>query len=149
MEETRAYEEKLEPVLRAGLQYLNENRGETGCMGVRYLRNVRNLTSSDNDGDDSALDGGGEGKERKETCGAGFFHNLEDLERWSKTHGSHLKIWRGALAHYKAFPRDRMLRTWHEVSVIREGDAKFEYVNCKAGTGVMGSVGLESERLLE
>ncbi|KAL1600686.1 hypothetical protein SLS60_007074 [Paraconiothyrium brasiliense] len=129
-EEREAYEGKLEPTLRAGLAYLNDHRAETGCMGIRYLRN------------------GDEGEERKESCGAGFFHNLEDLERWSKTHSSHLKIWRGALAHYKAFPEDRRLRTWHEVSVIKEGDARWEYVNCRAGTGVMGCVELEGEILM-
>ncbi|KAK7185055.1 hypothetical protein DPSP01_002880 [Paraphaeosphaeria sporulosa] len=128
-EERGAYEGKLEPTLRAGLSYLNSHREESGCMRIRYLRN-------------------GEGDEDvRETCGAGFFHNLEDLERWSKTHSSHLKIWRGALAHYKAFPENRRLRTWHEVSVIREGEARWEYMNCKGGTGVMGCVVLEGTPL--
>ncbi|KAJ4360928.1 uncharacterized protein N0V89_001497 [Didymosphaeria variabile] len=128
--ETAAYEEKLEPTLRAGLAYLNAHRAETGCMGIRYLRNSPSFSSNPSIKSDE--------EERKETCGAGFFHNLEDLERWSKTHSSHLKIWRGALAHYKAFPEDRRLRTWHEVSVIKEGDARWEYVNCRAGTGLWG-----------
>lgn len=132
--EASAYEEKLEPTLRKGLAYLNEHQAQTGCMGVRYLRNVN---------DDGK---GGEG-DAKETCGAGFFHNLEDLERWSKTHMSHLKIWKGALSHYKAFPDNRMLRTWHEVSVIKEGDARWEYVNCRAGTGVTGSAKMNRQSL--
>jgi hypothetical protein len=38
-------------------------------------------------------------------------------------HSSHLKIWRRALAHYKAFPVERRLRTWHKVSVTEEGCA--------------------------
>lgn len=130
-EETAAYEGKLEPTLRAGLAYLNAHGGETGCMGIRYLRNDQSQHAA----------------QRKETCGAGFFHNLEDLERWSRTHGSHLKIWRGALAHYKAFPENRRLRTWHEVSVIREGEARWEYVNCERKTGVAGSVWLDGENL--
>jgi hypothetical protein len=84
---------------------------------------------------------------RKETCGAGFFANLEDLENWAKTHSSHLAIWRGAMAHYKAFPDNRLFRTWHEVSVIHEGDAKFEYINCTPGTGVMGTSELQVNEL--
>lgn len=129
--ETEAYEVKLEPTLRKGLQYLNDNAEETGAMGLRYLRN----TDVGNPVDDYS---------RKETCGAGFFANLEDLENWAKTHSSHLAIWRGAMAHYKAFPDNRMFRTWHEVSVIKEGDAKFEYINCTPGTGVMGATPLQA-----
>lgn len=132
--ETLAYEVKLEPTLRKGLQYLNDNAKETGAMGLRYLRNT--------DIDKPLVD-----YERKETCGAGFFANLEDLENWAKTHSSHLAIWRGAMAHYKAFSDNRMFRTWHEVSVIREGDAMFEYVNCTQGTGVMGAMHLQANDL--
>jgi hypothetical protein len=123
-QEADAYEQKLEATLRAGLTYLHENPRDTKAMSIRYLRN-------------SDLSGDEEGRDRKETCGAGFFANLEDLERWAHTHHSHLKIYRGAMAHYKAFGDLRRFRTWHEVSVIREGDARFEYVNCmpKEGAG--------------
>jgi hypothetical protein len=116
------------------LQYLNDNAEETGAMGLRYLRN----TDADRPLTDYA---------RKETCGAGFFANLEDLENWAKTHSSHLAIWRGAMAHYKAFPDNRLFRTWHEVSVIHEGDARFEYINCTPGTGVMGTSELQVNEL--
>ena len=135
--ECAAYEEKLEPALRKGLAYLSENSEETGCLCIRYLRNV----TLDQNG---AVYHPGDGRE---TCGAGFFHNLADLERWARAHGSHLRIWGGAMAHYKRFREGRMLRTWHEVSVIGEGDARFEYVNCLGGTGFMGRVSLERESL--
>lgn len=132
--EADAYEHRLEPALRNGLQYLNDNAEQTGAMGLRYLRNT--------DVDRPLID-----YAKKETCGAGFFANLEDLENWAKTDSSHLAIWRGAMAHYKAFPDNRLFRTWHEVSVIREGDATFEYINCTPGTGVMGTTPLEAEDL--
>ncbi|KAF1932408.1 uncharacterized protein M421DRAFT_54138 [Didymella exigua CBS 183.55] len=132
--ETEAYVQKLEPTLRKGLRYLNDNAKDTGAMGLRYLRNT--------DVNEPLSDYG-----REETCGAGFFANLEDLESWAKTHSSHLAIWRGAMAHYKAFPNNRKFRTWHEVSVISEGDARFEYVNCTPGTGVMGATQLEEHEL--
>ena len=51
------------------------------------------------------------------------------------------------MAHYKAFSDNRMFRTWHEVSVIKEGDAMFEYVNCTQGTGVMGAMHLQANDL--
>lgn len=135
--ESTAYESKLEPVLRAGLRWLREYPQESGATAVRYLRN----TSSSH----SLLHNQATGDEqRKETCGAAFFRNLSDLEKWAKGHKSHLAIYGGALKHYKAFPENRMMRTWHEVSVLRKGDARFEYVNCGEGTGAMdGMSGLD------
>ncbi|KAH8728555.1 heme-containing dehydratase protein [Phaeosphaeriaceae sp. PMI808] len=130
-QEADSYEQKLEPTLRAGLQYLSENAEETGAIGLRYLRN-----------EDLPVVSGS--RERKETCGAGFFANLEDLEKWAKTHQSHLRIYRGALSHYKAFGDARKFRTWHEVSVIKEGDAKFEYLNCTPNTGAIGHIPFKS-----
>jgi hypothetical protein len=123
-QEADSYEQKLEGTLRAGLTYLHENPKETNAMSIRYLRN-------------SDLPSVAQDRDRKETCGAGFFANLEDLERWAHTHQSHLKIYRGAMAHYKAFGDLRSFRTWHEVSVIRDGDAKFEYVNCVPREGML------------
>lgn len=131
-DEADAYERKLEPSLHAGLMYLWENPGETGARGIRYLGNRDPC---------AAL----ESRPRKETCGAGFFTSLEALERWAKTHRSHLTIYRGALTHYKVFEGRRKLRTWHEVSVLRGGDADFEYVNCAPETGVIQSIPLKVE----
>jgi hypothetical protein len=122
-QEADAYERKLEPTLEAGLQYLRDHADETGSMGLRYMRNA-DLPANVND------------RPRKETCGAGFFTNLKDLERWAHTHKSHLKIFNGALAHYKEFGDMRRFRTWHEVSVIREGKATFDYVNCNSREGM-------------
>lgn len=131
-DEADAYQRKLEPTLHAGLAYLWDFPGETGARGIRYLRNQDSPEAS-------------ESRPRKETCGAGFFTSLEALETWAKTHRSHLAIYRGALAHYKAFEGRRKLRTWHEVSVLRAGEAKFEYFNCLPATGVIQSVQLKVE----
>ncbi|KAH4114579.1 hypothetical protein HBH47_194230 [Parastagonospora nodorum] len=121
--EADAYEQKLEPTLRSGLQYLQQNPADTGAIALRYMQNA-DLPYDPN------------ARQKKESCGSGFFANLEDLERWAHTHQSHLKIYRGALAHYKEFGDLRKFRTWHEVSVIGESDAKFEYVNCDLDPGV-------------
>lgn len=128
-QEADAYEQKLEPTLRSGLQYLREGEN-TGAVGIRYLRNADVSMRSD-------------GRERKESCGAGFFMNLEDLERWAHKHPSHLKIYRGALSHYKEFGDRRRFRTWHEVQIIRAGFAQFEYVNCGPKTGATGLLDLK------
>jgi hypothetical protein len=121
--ESDAYTQKLEPTLRSGLSYLQSNPQDTGAIALRYLQN----TSLPHDSN---------ARELQESCGAGFFRNLEDLEKWAHTHPSHLKIYKGAMAHYKEFGNQRRFRTWHEVSVIGEGEAEFEYVNCDLEAGV-------------
>jgi hypothetical protein len=121
--ESDAYTKKLEPTLRSGLSYLQSNPQDTGAIAVRYMQN-------------SSIPHDANAVQTKESCGAGFFHNLEDLEKWAHTHPSHLKIYKGAMSHYKEFGDERRFRTWHEVSVIGEGEAEFEYVNCELEPGV-------------
>ncbi|KAI9150518.1 Phenylacetaldoxime dehydratase [Paramyrothecium foliicola] len=128
-EEALAYEQDLEPTLIEGMRYLWENPRDTGAMAVRYLRNQDEVSSSK--------------PRKKETCGASFFNSMDNMEEWAKTHPSHLAIWNGAMNHYKKFKEKRLMRTWHEVSVLQEGDASFEYVNCSSRTGVIPTIPLE------
>ncbi|KAK1722807.1 hypothetical protein CaCOL14_010334 [Colletotrichum acutatum] len=125
LEEALSYETELEPTLKAGLGYLWENREKGGAMGLRFLGN--------RDAD---------GHTKKETCGAGFFMNLSSLEEWSKKHRSHLAIYIGAIKHAKTWGESRKFRTWHEVSVLKRGEATFEYLNCSPVTGVMRFISL-------
>lgn len=37
--------------------------------------------------------------------------------------------------------------TWHEVSILKTGEAEFEYVNCDPQTGVIRWVPLDREDL--
>lgn len=120
--EATAYETTLEPVLMEGMRYLWSNPTVTGTVGLRFLRNV------DPEDDKQPI---------KETCGAGFFRNLEDLEKWAKRHKSHLAIFNGAHRHAKDWGVDRKFMTWHEVSVLKKGEARWEYVNCVPETGVI------------
>jgi hypothetical protein len=94
-------------------------------MGLRYLKNTA-LGSSQYE------------TNSRETCVTGFFRNLSDLEGWAKRHPSHLAIYTGAIKHAKKFGEDRKFRTWHEVSVLKRGEAHFEYLNCVPTTGVLG-----------
>ncbi|OJD35705.1 phenylacetaldoxime dehydratase family [Diplodia corticola] len=132
--EARAYEDVLEPALMTGLRYLWANAADTGTVGLRFVRNAGG------DGDD-------DGRARQETCAAGFFRSLGDLENWAERHPSHKAIYLGAIKHAKTFGPERKMRTWHEVSVLKAGEAQFEYVNCTPKTGVIGSVGLHVEEL--
>ncbi|KAF2222482.1 hem-containing dehydratase protein [Elsinoe ampelina] len=129
--ELEAYETKLRSTLLNGLGYLWDNPLDNGVIGLRFLRNV------EKDGD------GKEAVPRKESCGAGFFRNLADLEHWAEKHMSHLKIWTGAISHAKRFGPEMGLRLFHEVSVLKKGEAEFEYVNCLPETGAIRYMKLE------
>ncbi|KAE8378033.1 hem-containing dehydratase protein [Aspergillus bertholletiae] len=128
-DEKRSYEGKLEPTLREGLTYLWQNPTETGSMGLRYLSNIPTFSPQWSG-------------QSNESCVAGFFRSLADLEAWAKKHPSHLAIYTGAIRHAKTFGDRRKFRTWHEVSVLQHGDAHFEYLNCRPGTGVINCISL-------
>ncbi|KAK5994635.1 Phenylacetaldoxime dehydratase-like protein [Cladobotryum mycophilum] len=136
LEECQAYESKLKPKLEAGLHYIWENPYLIGAMGLRYLRNTEN-------GDGMVAEGN---STLKETCAAGFFTSLHSLERWAKTHPSHLAIYTGAMKHAKVWGAERKFRTWHEVSVLKQGEANFEYLNCLPNTGVIRYLPLVDQR---
>ena len=53
------------------------------------------------------------------------------------------------MAHAKRFGDDRKLMTWHEVWIFKEGEAKFDYVNCDPKTGVIKWVKLDHQSLTE
>ena len=118
--EAAAYQDVLEPTMLNGLRYLWDTREASTAAGLRYIRNV----------DDAET-------QRKETCSIGFFASLERLESWAAKHPSHVAIYTGAIRHAKRFGEARKFRTWHEVSVLKEGEASFEYINCAPGTGVL------------
>ena len=90
--EREAYEgdDGLQKTLMNGMQYLWDHPDETGTIGLRFLQNL--------DADNEPI---------RETCGAGFHRNWEDLEQWSSRHPSHLAIFNGAMRHAKRFGPDR------------------------------------------
>lgn len=138
-EEEKAYLENIEPKLRGGLSYLWTNPHESGSLAVRYLRNTRldlGLESSEAECSDETTNSKLLDKLPKESCVTAFFNNMTDLERWASKQPSHLAIHAAAVSHARRFGDERLFRTWHEVSVIRGGEARFEYVNCLDGTGI-------------
>lgn len=75
-----------------GMRYLWAHAAETGTLGLRFLRDPE------------------EGK--GETCGAGFFANWADQEKWASRHPSHLEIYSGSVRHAEAFGEERRFMTW-------------------------------------
>ncbi|OOQ85870.1 putative phenylacetaldoxime dehydratase family protein [Penicillium brasilianum] len=141
-EEANAYLNILEPKLCAGLSYLWNAPEEARSSGVRYLHNIEPLS------DDSGYNSVSIVHQTKEACVTAFFNNMADLEGWAAQHPSHLAIWAGAIKHGKRFGDERKFRTWHEVSVLKGGEARFEYLNCLEGTGVSKAMILLDTRTL-
>ncbi|KAJ5675766.1 hypothetical protein N7462_008663 [Penicillium macrosclerotiorum] len=127
-EERTAYLQAVEPKLRTGLAYLWDASEESGATGVRYLQNVEAVGKVHSAGST-------EFRELEESCVTGFFRNMGDLENWASRHPSHLAIYAAAVKHGRRFGDARKFRTWHEVSVLKDGEARFEYVNCALEMG--------------
>jgi hypothetical protein len=158
-EERQAYEEILEPVLRKGMSYLEDHARESGDFGLRFMRQLvsnrlirqdeedqNNETSHSDTATDDASDTESTRipERRMETCSAGFFRSLKDLEQWAAKHPTHHKIFHGAHAHSTRFGKETFrLRTWHEVAVLKPGEVNFEYVNCEPRTGLIPFVDME------
>ena len=148
--EREAYERLLEPVLREGMAYLEDNASESGDFGLRFMRNIvsnhvltegstfltgrsTNRLLLNSHYNSCALS-----EKRLETCSAGFFRSLKDLESWAAHHRTHRRIFHGVHAHSSRFGKESYeVRTWHEVSILRPGEVKFEYINCSPRTGLI------------
>lgn len=123
-EELAFYERRLEPALAGGMRYLRDHPVESGCFSCRYL---------------AETDASGELIGR--TFGLAHFNSLWQLEDWAEHHPSHLKIFGEFMEMVKQLPGDPTLPLWHQVFVLQADQQLFEYVNCHAGTGLMGVLG--------
>ncbi|HLU56849.1 MAG TPA: phenylacetaldoxime dehydratase family protein [Pseudonocardia sp.] len=118
----RSGQDWTEPVLRAGMDFLATEGRRIGCYANRYLTVVR--------------DGG----PVERTFGMSWWRSLADLERWAESHPTHVAIFGAAMRYLSTLGPSARLRLYHEVSVVAEGDAVFEYVGCRPGTGLLGAL---------
>lgn len=120
--------ENLRKPLEHGMEYLNANAGESGCLRLRYQQTC-----------DLA------GSRILETHALGYFTSLAHMEHWSERHPSHHAIFRAAMQRYRKYGQANQLRTWHEVFVLPQEGQLFEYINCHPQTGLLGR--FEGERV--
>lgn len=113
------YLNELEPVLRKGMEFLSNNPVETGCIACRYMTET----------DDT-------GRPKDRTFGYALFRDIADLEAWSKSHPTHLAIFRKFYEYTQAFNFEIELDLWHEVLVM-PNPTTFTYVNCAPTTGLL------------
>lgn len=113
--------EQIQPVLREGMDFLTTEGLQIGCYSNRLMRLVQ---------DGALID---------KTYGHSWWHSLAELEHWSKSHKTHLKIF-GAFGQFiREFQGSRGLRLYHEVSVLNADQLRFEYLGCHERTGLLNA----------
>jgi aldoxime dehydratase len=118
-DERGMYLRDVEPVLRAGMDFLRDEGAAIGCLANRYLTVLE------------------DGRPVDRTFGLSWWHSLDALERWAESHRTHVAIFGAAMRYLSSLGPAARLRLYHEVSVVPEGAALFEYVDCRPGTGVL------------
>lgn len=122
-DERGLYCNDIEPVLRAGMEFLCDGGTTVGCYANRYMRHV-----------DAT------GKPFEKTFGLSYWHSLADLERWAESHPTHVEIFGTFMRVVQALNVQLQLRLYHEVAVLATDQQQYEYVNCHARTGILNGV---------
>ena len=122
-DERRLYCESIEPVLRAGMEFLRDEGVAIGCYANRYMRHV-----------DAT------GKPVDKTFGLSYWHAIGDLEHWAESHSTHVAIFETFMRVVKELESPPQLRLYHEVAVLASDQQQYEYVNCHAKTGILNGV---------
>lgn len=119
-DELAMYDSSVRPALHAGMRYLRDHPEETGCLDLRFANEIE------------------DGRPSKRAYGLGFFLSLAHLEAWAAHHPTHLDIFERMVALGTERGERLGLKLWHEVFVLPAERQRFEYVNCPAGTGLLG-----------
>jgi len=121
--ERKMYLDDVEPVLREGMDFLRDDGRSIGCFANRYM---------------TVLDRDGQPTEK--SYGMSWWKSLAELERWSESHPTHVRIFGAAMKYLSSLGPAAKLRLYHEVTVARAADQFFEYRNCHDRTGMLNAV---------
>lgn len=119
-EEQRVFRDEMYPVYKEGSDYLSEHPLEANCISMRMIDEQRE--EHDNGVQSESL---------------GWFLTLADLERWTHHHPRHQAIMRNIMGYMQRFDFKPRLNLGHEVLVVPQGQAEFEYCNCHPDTGFL------------
>lgn len=114
------YLQNVAPVLKQGMQYLQDNPKDSRCYSMRFA---------------TSLDP--QWQPNQQSFGLGYAMDIHDFEQWAKSHPSHLAILEQFMAMVQEYGEDLLLKLWHEVLVIAPEGAEFEYINCPPETGLL------------
>ncbi len=66
-----------------------------------------------------------------------WWKSLAALERWAESHPTHVAIFGAAMKVLSTLGPAAKLKLYHEVTVLRADEQRFEYLNCHEGTGLL------------
>lgn len=118
--ERRMYLEEVEPILRAGMDFLRDEGLACGCFANRYMTVV-----------------GTDGRSVEKSFGMSWWRSLADLERWAESHPTHVAIFGAAMKYLSTLGPAARLRLYHEVTVAAAHEQFFEYLHCHPKTGML------------
>ncbi|KAF2847062.1 aldoxime dehydratase [Plenodomus tracheiphilus IPT5] len=123
--ERKLYLETMHPVLVTGMNYLRDEGQKDGCYAMNLWDVVDSKTHK---------------ADRERTYGLGYFDDMASLEKWSKSHQTHINIFGGSLGYAKKLNNVLSLRLFHEVYVLEQEQQFFEYVGCHKESGMRNAV---------
>lgn len=126
-DERRLYRDDIEPVLRAGMQFLRDEGTAIGCYANRYMHHV-----------DAT------GGPVEKTFGLSYWHSLAEMERWAESHPTHVAIFGTFMRVVQTLNFQLKLRLYHEVAVLESDRQDYEYLNCHARTGILNGLSRRS-----
>jgi len=119
-DERQMYQRDVEPVLRAGMDFLRDEGSKIGCFTNRYVQ----VETRD-------------GRPTEKSYGLSWWKSLAALERWAESHPTHVAIFGAAMKYLSTLGPAAKLKLYHEVTVARAEDPLFEYLNCHERTGML------------
>jgi len=127
--EAAEFRNTVYPAYVRGGRYLRDNAAESGCYSA-YL-----VQETDAEGRDVA---------RNHLIA--YFVQLSALERWTRSHPTHLEIYGRFLKMLGKIGRMPDVNLYHEVSVVPAGGLTATYNNCLPATGLLRFGRLRAER---
>jgi aldoxime dehydratase len=121
--ERELYLNDMEPVFRAGMDFLRDLGGDVGCYNNRYMQHVNST-----------------GQALEKSFGYSYWRSLSAMERWSEAHPTHVQIFGTFMRIVQELSFQVQLRLYHEVSVLKPEQQDYEYVNCHPKTGLLNAL---------
>ncbi|KAF2265264.1 hypothetical protein CC78DRAFT_567808 [Lojkania enalia] len=109
--ERELYLAKMHPVLIKGMNFLRDEGSAVGCYSCRFMSILDNLTRK-------------EDKDR--TFGLAYFDDLANLEKWCRSHKTHLDIFGQFGKYAKELENEISLKLWHDVMVLSPEQQAFD-----------------------
>ncbi|RMR02033.1 phenylacetaldoxime dehydratase family protein [Pseudomonas syringae group genomosp. 3] len=120
-QERDLYLNDIQPVLQTGMTFLRDEGATVGCLNCRFMQALDSET----------------GEPVEKSFGLAWFDDLANLERWAKTHPTHVAIFGGFMQYVQTLNFQVQLRLYHEIAVIPSEAQYFEYLNCHPGSGLL------------